>query len=424
VKRKPHLGWLILFLIVLCNMASIGFGRFSFGAILPFMRDGLDLNYQQAGFLASSIFFGYLVGVINVGSIVVRLNVKKTVLIFLCVVGVSMIIAGTSNHFWVAFTACFFIGVGSGGSYIPVLELIRRWFGQNKRGMAMGIAMGGGGSGMVFSGIAVPFLITSYGESGWRYSWLIIAAILFVITFFVAIFMKNSPNDVNLKPIGDSGQISKSESDIDVYKRSEVVYRNKLVWCIGVLYFLWGVSYLIFSTFLVDYFISDLSYSNEHAGALFSIGGIASIISGFIWGMISDRMGRMVGLSIVFFVQTTMLLGLILAGSSFVVLMLVVLYGLSLWGVPTIITASMGDVIVPQKVPAAMGYITVFFSIGQLISPIMTGFLVELGGNYTLALFLSLATCLIGGIGAVLIHVYLKKQVLKVQAAGNHVGMK
>ncbi|WP_084783269.1 MFS transporter [Bacillus dakarensis] len=421
VGKMPHKGWLMLFLIVLSVLASLGFGRFSFGAIFPFMRDGLDINYQQAGALASSIFLGYLVGVINVGYFVMRFTAKKTILYFLLLVGVSMIFAGTSNHYWVVLTACFFMGIGSGGVYIPSLELVRRWFHQDKRGMAMGITMAGGGIGMVFSGITVPFLVTSFGKEGWRVSWWIIAAVLFVITFFIAIFLKNSPEDIQLQPIGHNEKNNHRRRKSDDFQKTDVVYRNKLVWSIGIVYFLWGVSYLIFSTFLVDYFISDLSFSNERAGFLFSIGGIASIISGFIWGTISDRMGRMLGLSFVYFIQTFVLLGLTLSSSYGVVFILVILYGLTLWGVPTIMNASIGDLIIPTKAPAAMGFITLFFSVGQLLSPVMTGYLVELGGNYTLGLFLSMATCILGGIGSIMIHLNLKTKILKQVSADNPV---
>ncbi|WP_078427757.1 MFS transporter [Alkalihalobacterium alkalinitrilicum] len=417
MKSISHKGWLMLFLVLLSILACQGFARFSFGAIFPFMREGLNLTYQQAGFLTSSIFIGYLVGVINVSSIVKRFNAKKTIIIFLSLIIVSIMIIGSSNHFWVVFTACFFMGYASGGTFIPSLELVRRWFHQSKRGMAVGIAMAGGGAGMVFSGISVPFLVRAYGDTGWRLSWFIIAAFIFIIILFIGLMLKNSPDDINEKPLGDNDPKSIEESSRNGYEKSNIVYGNKLVWAIGSVYFIFGFSYLIYSTFLVDYFINDLSFSNEIAGFLFSVGGVASIISGFIWGTVSDRFGRMIALSFVFFIQTIVLLGLIYVTSYGVVFILVVLYGLTLWGVPTILTASMGDLIVPEKNPAAMGFITVFFGIGQLISPMITGYLVELDGNYMLALFLSIAACMVGGIGSVFIHIHLKNKVVKLKEA-------
>lgn len=132
-------------------------------------------------------------------------------------------------------------------------------------------------------------------------------------------------------------------------------------------------------------------------------------------------MGRMVGLSFVYFIQTFVLLGLTLSSSYGVVFILVILYGLTLWGVPTIMNASIGDLIIPNKAPAAMGFITLFFSAGQLLSPIITGYLVELGGSYTLGLFLSIATCILGGIGSIMIHLNLKTKFLKQVSADNPV---
>ena len=86
------------------------------------------------------------------------------------------------------------------------------------------------------------------------------------------------------------------------------VYRNKTMWHLGLIYSTYGISYLVFTTFLVDYLIADVGFTNSSAGTFFAIAGITSIISGFIWGSLSDRFGRLVTLMIVFFIQSILLL--------------------------------------------------------------------------------------------------------------------
>ena len=64
----------------------------------------------------------------------------------------------------------------------------------------------------------------------------------------------------------------------------ENIYRNKSILLIGLTYFAWGFSYLIFSTFFVDYLMIDIKLEMNVAGKFFAIAGIISVVSGIIWG--------------------------------------------------------------------------------------------------------------------------------------------
>jgi sugar phosphate permease len=241
-----------------------------------------------------------------IGFFVIRYGAKKVIIVSLCIIATGMVLTGKTNGFWLAYLGCLLMGIGTGGAYIPALGLISQWFAPSKKGMAMGIAMSGAGIGMVFSGFAVPLFVSFSQESGWRISWYILAVLVIAIAIINLFTLKNKPEEVGLTPIEHS--VRKKERPTKQTKKETVmidnkwvVYKNKLVWCIGFIYFLWGVSYVTFSTFLVDYLMNDLNFEKELAGTLFAVVGITSIVSGFIWGSISDRLGRMFVLSIVFF---------------------------------------------------------------------------------------------------------------------------
>jgi sugar phosphate permease len=276
--KNIHKGWGILAFIVLTVLACLGFGRFSFGAIIPFMKDGLGLDYRQTGFIASSVFLGYLIGVTVIGWFVIRFGAKRVIIVSLYIIALGMVLSGKASGFWLALIGCFLTGVGTGGAYIPALGLVSQWFAPNKKGMAMGIAMSGAGIGMVFSGFVVPLLVSISYESGWRISWYTLALLVIIIAILNLFTLKNKPEEVGLSPIGQA--ITAKESSIkhtnqEVVKEDRwVVYKNKLMWSIGFIYFFWGFSYIIFSTFLVDYLMKDLGYEKELAGTFFDIVGI------------------------------------------------------------------------------------------------------------------------------------------------------
>ncbi|WLR52711.1 MFS transporter [Bacillus tianshenii] len=405
-----HRGWFILALLVLTMLGSLGFGRFSLGAILPFMREGLQLDYKEIGFVASAAFLGYLISVAIIGNFTIKFGAKAVLNTSLLIVAVGMVLCANANGFWVAYAGCLLMGLGSGGSSIPAMGLAGQWFAKDKRGMAIGIVMGGAGVGIVISGIIVPAIVTNYADSGWRLSWVLLAAIIGVFIFLNIVWLKNSPKQVNLSPVGEklnSTVISHSTKETD--QKNDSVYKNKVIWMIGIIYLTWGFSYLIFSTFLVDYLISDRAFSEETAGLFFSGAGLASIISGFLWGGTSDRLGRMYTLSIVLFIQFVILFALSVTYANILILLEVLVYGMTLWAVPTIMNASVTDYINIRYVPMAMGFITIFFSVGQVVSPVVTGYIIDVTHHYIGVFILSSAVSLLGAIGAVKIHLHQKR---------------
>ncbi len=404
--RNVHRGWIVLFFIVLSVLACLGFGRFALGAVIPFMKDGLGLSYRETGLVASSVFLGYLISVTTVGYFVLRFKAKDVILFSLFLTIAGMVINANAAGFWSAYIGCLITGIGSGGTYIPALGLLGQWFAKEKKGMAMGTAMAGAGMGIAFSGLAVPYLMTMVGASGWRTSWYILAGMVGVIAVLNAFFLKNSPSDFGLRPIGEkkSQEKVKKEPYHGAGSAKDHVYRNKKVWVTGLIYLSWGFSYIIFSTFLVDYLMEERGFSKELAGTSFAAAGLFSIVSGFIWGSLSDRIGRMSTLSIVYSIQAAMLLSLTLFSAPALLFAVIVIYSMTLWGVPSIMNASVGDYVSALYVPVAMGFITLFFSLGQFFSPIAIGFLIDYTEGYFTALLLSTAVCLAGGIGAFVMH--------------------
>lgn len=409
MERKTRVR-IILLAITLCVVASLGLARFSFGAILPFMRTGLAFDYQQTGLVASGIFLGYLISSFVSGYFVVRYTAKRVILFSLIVVTLAMVIVSLSNHLVMAMIGSLLLGIGSGGANIPALGLIPRWFEPNRRGMAMGIANSGSGFGISFSGIAVPLLISIHPEIGWRYSWWILAMFVVVIIIFNSIFLKNDPSEVGMTSVGyqpSNKPASELEKPSVNYSN---VYRNRKVWAIGFCYMAWGFSYLVFSTFLVDYLMTDLGFEKKRAGQFFAIAGFVSIFSGFLWGGISDRFGRIPTLSLVYLFQSLILVLMVLTNNSYLLLVEVILYGLSLWAVPTITNVSVSEIVEVQLIPIAMGFLTLFFGIGQFISPIVTGILIDSVNNYILSFLVSATLVFAASLVSFLLNINSKRQ--------------
>lgn len=409
-SKKIHKGWFILILTIINMFACLGLGRFSLGAVIPFMREGLTLTYSEAGMIASAVFFGYLVSALGVGYLLHKFSVKQVIIFFLLVLGIGMTISSFAQSFWIAYMACLIIGLGSGGANVPSLGMVSRWFSQKYRGTALGITNSGSGLGMVFSGAIIPLLMVINPDDGWRLGWGMMTAIIMMVIVLNIIFLVDAPEQLGLSPVGASTfqQIDNSSLQ-DENAGSHVVYRNPTVLTLGFIYFTWGFSYLIFSTFFVDYLLSDVGLAKQEAGLYFSVAGFFSIISGLIWGNISDRIGRVHTLFIIFFMQATLLITIITFTNPVVLLFITMVYALTLWAVPTVMVAAVGDMISPQKLSVAIGFITLFFGVGQWVSPMVTGIVIDYFENYTVAFSLSAAICYIGCVCCLVVYKKEKK---------------
>ncbi len=400
-------AWIILILTTLAVLASLGFGRFSFGAILPFMKDGLQFNYSETGIVASAVFFGYLISAMLSGYFVNRYTHKRVIVFFQFFIAAGMFWSATAQGFWSALAACFIIGLGAGGAYVPSLGLLAEWFPPEKRGMATGTAMSGSGIGIVISGMVVPWIVTLQDGQGWRISWFILAVIVLAITLLNLFWLKHPPKGERSVTISKNNESIKPEtgtSTASEQSKQDRVYRNPKIWAIGLIYLTWGFSYIIFSTFIVDYLMLDGGFAEVTAGQMFALAGMVSILSGSLWGHISDRIGRIRTLIIVYSLQAAVLAGFASSVHPAWLFAGIVLYAASLWAVPTIMMVVVGDYVSSGRVAVAMGFVTLFFGIGQFISPIITGWMVDQTHSYASAFLLSAAVCGSGAAGSILFY--------------------
>jgi MFS family permease len=120
-------------------MASLGFGRYVFTAILPSMMRGLALDYTHMGFLGTGNLGGYLLFGIVGGFLSVKFGARLVISTSLFFLGLFLLLTGLANSFSFALAMRFLTGLGSGAAYVPMMGLLAAWFTSERRGMASGI---------------------------------------------------------------------------------------------------------------------------------------------------------------------------------------------------------------------------------------------------------------------------------------------
>lgn len=384
--KRFHYGWTILVLGILVMLACLGLGRFAIGMLLPSMGESLNLNYTRMGTISTANFTGYMVSVLLAGPVSRRLGERLTITIGLGIICLSMIAIWKAAGFWTVLVPYIFTGIGSGMANIPMMGLVAGWFAARWRGRAAGCMLIGNGLGIVFPGLMVPLLNVNMGASGWRFAWLIMGCIVFVAFILAGIFLRNRPSEVNRSPLGAGDPAHPAgKTYVPIQKQNGAFPPLNLtrIFQLGGIYFLFGTSFAIFITFIVTYLINEWGFSEGKAGLFWSIVGTLSLVSGFWAGFIADRFSRRFAL-VTIYCQFTIAYLLSLTGLPlFCIYLSVVIFGLSLWGIPTIITATVGDLVGPERAASVFGIITLFLGGGQIIGPALAGIAAETIGSFT-----------------------------------------
>lgn len=400
---RLHYAWVILTMGTLVVFGSLGLARFGYTVILPSMQLSLDLDNTQAGFLATANLVGYLTLSILGGALASRYGPRRVITIGLALAGAGMLLTGFSKTFYSAALWRGLTGIGSGASNVPAMSLMSAWFVSRRRGFASGIAVAGSSIALILVGIFVPPLLGSNAEVGWRITWWGFGAITIMLALLGWVLLRNNPKDVGLNPLG-----LRPDQALPALQAGPMqwgrVYRSFAVWHLGFVYVAFGFSYIIYLTFFHKRLITEGGYTQESAGTLFMTMGWFSLFCGLIWGVVSDWIGRKKALFCVYLIHALAftLFGIWNHPVSF--LISAVLFGLTAWSIPAIMAATCGDILGPQLAPAALGFITLFFGVGQAIGPSIAGAMADSSSSFVPAYALAGVIAFLGAMGTLLLR--------------------
>jgi predicted MFS family arabinose efflux permease len=343
---------------------AMGFGRFSYTPILPGMMTGLSLTPADAGLIASANFVGYLVGAVAAGygwaagrerMVSLSALVATTVLLFamgltssLVLFSVIRFLAGVASAFTMIFTSAIVLsrGLATGNPHVQSVHF------------------GGVGIGIAVSSLMV-FLLPAQGFgalASWQAAWFGGAVITCIGTVLVATLLPASPA---------RGKSTQREKPL-VWTRPLVV--------VTLTYGLFGFGYVITATFLVA---MARQGATDHTVEFLAwlITGLSAAISVHLWRRAVPRLGivgvylagllvEAVGLVLVVTLPSPYapLIGGLMLGLTFI---MVTAYGLQI-----------GRALAPESPRKALAFMTAAFGVGQILGPLVAGWLAAGSGSF------------------------------------------
>src|SRR3972149_1488846 len=377
-SSRIHYGWVIVLTGGLTVFSCLGLARFAYSMLLPSMGKALALGYDQMGFIGTGNFAGYLFAVALSPFLMHWWGGRRTITSGLFLLAVCMILIGRGAGFVPVLVLYFLTGIGSGLANVPMMVLVSHWFTRKNRGRAAGLMLVGNGLAIIFSGLPAPFRNRCLGSGGGRSGWQILGAISFAIAVAAGLLLRASPAELGLRPLGETGN-----PGTDTPALPQKTAGNGIVLHLGALYLMFGLTYMIYGTFIVTTRVAERGMAEVKAGKFWAWVGFFSLFSGPLFGMLSDRIGRKGGFMAVFAVQS---ISYGLAGLNpgmWGLYLSIGLYGLAAWSIPTIMTAAVGDYLSPARAAAGFSIVTFFFGAGQNFGPSIAGIVAKQTGPFS-----------------------------------------
>lgn len=381
--REPrlHYAWVVAATGTLCVFAGLGLGRFALGMLLPSMASSLAFGYSEIGWVGTGNFVGYLAAVLVCGPLSARLGPRRLVALALLLMAATMVLIARAHAFAPVLVLYTLTGFGSGAVNVPVMGLVARWFASAIRGRAAGFVVIGSGFAIIMSGWLIPFVNRRVGAEGWRTSWTLLAAIILCVAAVAFALLRDRPEDVGLSVLGRVAPPPGAAEPRPATPRFSS-YRSPAVWLLGVIYWLFGFTYVIYVTFFVTSLVKEHGFSERIAGTFWSVIGFLSLFSGPVFGTLSDRLGRKAGLAIVFSLQAVAYLLVALPLPEAALYASIFCFGIVAWSIPSIMLAAVSDQVGPEHALSAFGFITFVFGLGQIAGPAVAGALAERTGSF------------------------------------------
>ncbi|MCX7913314.1 MAG: MFS transporter [Thermodesulfovibrionales bacterium] len=390
IKLGFHYGWIIVLSGVLGIFACLGLGRFALGMLLPSVGEALNLSYTQMGLISTGNFIGYLFAVLIAGILIKHLGTRRLIFYALLIVGITLILSSLANEFRYLLFVYTLTGFGSGVSNIPIMALISSWFVSRLRGLAAGIIVSGSGFAILMTGTLLPIINrVSEPAEGWRISWLILGVTVIFIAFICLLLIRDKPEDIGFKQAGAAERQDFKLAKEDYGEKS--IYKKGIIYYLGIIYFFFGYTYVIYTTFAVTVLIVERGFSEQLAGWLWAIIGFLSIFSGPLFGSFSDKYGRKAGLIAVFSFQLIAYLFIAMKLPIIFLYLSIGLFGIVAFSIPAIMAATVYEYVKPKLAASAFGFVTFIFGIGQIIGPAVAGSLADFTGSFSSSFFMASA---------------------------------
>jgi MFS family permease len=384
-KSKIFYGYVVVAASFAIMTVAWGTNR-TFGVFLdPMVR---EFGWTRAGFSGA-----FTLGMINLGLISLlagRLTDQfgPRALLIACslFLGAGYALSSRVQTLWHLYLFYGFLtGIGMSGAWAPIMSVVTRWFVKN-RSLMSGLIAAGPAIGIA----ALPPLFSLLLESrGWRFSFLLLGGLSFLVIFTGALFLKRDPAEIGVAPYGAGASSASREKLQEEGVPLGQALRAPAFWLLNVISFCDFTLINVIAVHIVPHAI-QLEISPVQAATVLSLAAGVSIPGRIFMGGLADRIGNRTGFFVCLTLSVAAFIVLQFARTLGMLYLFAILYGLGLWATGAIMAPYLADLF-GLKSHGSIFAGTVFSgTLGGGLGPALVGYTFDATGDYRLGFLLCL----------------------------------
>jgi MFS family permease len=397
MTSRERQGWWIAGCLFFALFLLWGSGYNTAGLFIAPLLKQFGWSRTQVSMLFAVLAFASGVSSPLAGRLLERIEARVVIAIGALVSGGGLVLASRANSFGPMLAAYAMLGLGLGFStFVPTALVVSNWFGE-RRGVALGIVMGGQSLGGM---VMAPLVSYAIAKGGWRVGELVLAVPMFVIvTPIVLALVRSRPPEAAAEGPAIAAGTARNNDGRDLFAdvpglEVAQALRTRSFWMIVAefLYPLAGVGAFVH---MVAY-LCGIGYSDAAAASSLSLVLLFATVGQPLMGIVADRIGSRRALALAFGLLAFSLLMLLMASQIVALSLFVLVFGLIVAGPivlsPLVVAESLGV----KRYGSLMGLVGFPFTLGLAIGPLAAGAIYDLTASYARAFELCAMIAIVG----------------------------
>lgn len=317
------------------------------------------------------------------GRLMNKMDIRVYLTIFTALGAISYFGFSFSTNIYVFYIFSVIQGISLiAGAIIPASVLITNWF-NDKRGLALGIALAGSGFGGIILSPVVESLLSSLG---WRTTYLVLGVIILVTILPFTIFViRFRPEDIGLTPLGEKLTTENIKKDPSGLTQKEAL-KTSSFWILSLAIVITGI---VVNTMLINLtpYLTDIGATTKRAAFLLSFGSFMVLVGKLVVGRVFDKIPLIPTIIILSVANVLSFVALLGAQALIPGILYATFTGFGATAL-TIAPSYVTPKIFGEKdFSGIFGVVSIFSSLGTAISPVFSGIMYGINHSYVTILY-------------------------------------
>lgn len=391
-------------IIMLClGWVTIWIYRSALTPIFPEIQETIgSYTNTQMGLISSCYFFGYTGMQIPAGILVDKLGKKKVLIPGFILFGIAAAMISMSQSISTIYIASVFAGIGCGSYYGSAYSLSSGSIPEEKRGLSTAIINSGSAVGMGLGLIGSSLIVKQMGMPWQTMMYICIVAIIAMLVIFIVVIKPEEETTVVESTETKENTVPQEKAKLDVKK----LFNLRMITAY-LLYFGTCYGYYMVVTWLPSFLQEERGFEGLAIGFSSALVAFSAIPGALFFSRLSDKY-RDKKIKFIFGLEIAaalMLLLTVLAPTSGILLVALVLYGLlGKLAVEPIIISYIADSASKENYGTTFGVFNFFGMSSSVIAPALTGFISDNTGSKIMGFYISAIVLVITTISFVVVN--------------------